>query len=251
MSNALIRSAAQRAIKVIDDSEPNKFGGKLEKAKLSIFRVSTDSPTATPAGELECYVNPHTIKIDKEVEFKDEPAAQSLVSLKYSHTKPLCLTLGELWFDCYDTRESVRLKYIDTLESLMDYNPESHVVNAVVFTWGMFSMATKHIALYVFAISKLEVEYNLFLPDGTPVRAKAMVHLRQLTTAQDIMKLLTKQSPDHSRIYTVKNGDTIQGIASMAYEDPREWRRIAKSNRIDDPMDLRPGLQLVLPPILK
>ena len=246
MSNALVRSSLQRATRVIDKSEPNKFGGKLEKAKLSIFKVSTESPVAFPAGELECYINPHTIRIDKEVEFKEEPHSQSLVSLKYSHTKPMCLTLGELWFDSYDTRESVRLKYIDTLEGLLDYNPDSHVVNAVVFTW-----ATKHISLYVFAVSKIEVEYNLFLPDGTPCRAKAMVHLRQLTTAQDIMKLLTKQSPDHARIYTVQRGDTLQGIAMKAYDDPKEWRRIALTNRIDDPMDMRPGAQLILPPILK
>lgn len=251
MSNALTRSSLQRATRVIDNSEPNKFGGKLEKAKLSIFEVSTDSPVAIPKGELACYINPHTIKIDKEVEFKEEPHSQSLVSLKYSHTKPMCLTLGELWFDSYDTRESVRLNYIDTLEGLLDYNPNSHVVNAVVFTWGMFSMATRHISLYVFAVSKLEVEYNLFLPDGTPVRAKAMVHLRQLTTAQDIMKLITKQSPDHARLYTVQRGDTLQGIAVKAYEDPKEWRRIAKTNGIDDPMGLRPGMQLMLPPILK
>jgi nucleoid-associated protein YgaU len=49
----------------------------------------------------------------------------------------------------------------------------------------------------------------------------------------------------------MKRGDTLQAIAHAEYDDPREWRRIADTNGIDDPMSLRPGNKLLVPPILK
>ena len=60
-----------------------------------------------------------------------------------------------------------------------------------------------------------------------------------------------KQSPDHAKLYTVRRGDTLQGIAMAEYDDPREWRRIADTNGITNPMSLPPGTKLLVPPILK
>ena len=97
----------------------------------------------------------------------------------------------------------------------------------------------------------MTVDYTLFLPDATPVCAKVDVSLEQIKTKPQESKETPKQSPDHAKLYTVKKGDTLQGIAMAEYEDPREWRRIAKTNNLDDPMELRPGMKLLVPPILK
>jgi nucleoid-associated protein YgaU len=48
----------------------------------------------------------------------------------------------------------------------------------------------------------------------------------------------------------VKQGETLNLIAAEEYDDPAEWRRIAEANGIADPMDVKPGTVLVLPPIL-
>lgn len=247
-----LSNIAKTATKVLDTLQLSQFGGNLEKAQLDIYelkdgQINTDAPSRT----LKLWLNPHTIEVGKEVEFKETEQTHGTVNLRYSHTKPLHLSIGEMWFDTYDTRESVRELYIDHLEELLSYNKDTHVLNGVVFTWGNFSARTKFKANYIFLPSKMTVKYTMFLPCGMPCRAQVALCLQQLMTPQMEGVLAPKQSPDHARIYTVKRGDTLQGISRMAYDTPAEWRRIASHNRIDDPMDLRPGQSLILPPILK
>ena len=49
----------------------------------------------------------------------------------------------------------------------------------------------------------------------------------------------------------MRRGDTLQSISNATYDTPVEWRRIAEANGIEDPMELVPGAQLMIPPILK
>ncbi|MBA2565299.1 MAG: LysM peptidoglycan-binding domain-containing protein [Gemmatimonadetes bacterium] len=55
------------------------------------------------------------------------------------------------------------------------------------------------------------------------------------------------QPPD--RIYRVRQGDTLPGIAREVYGDEAQWPRIAEANRqrVGDPPVLYPGLVLELP----
>lgn len=246
----LTRSAAQKVTAAFDSMPESMFGGALAKAELVVHRIE-DGDIGPALETFKFYINPHTIHIDKEVDFHEDPATNGTTKLRYSSTKPVCLNLGELWFDTYDQRESVRKKYIDQLEKLLDYKRDTHVLNVVKFVWGEFTMLSDVDKDYVFLPSKLSVDYTLFLPSGMPCRAKVSMCLRQIMTAKKEAVIRPKESPDHARIYTVKRGDTLQGIARFAYDSPLEWRRIANSNRIDDPMYLKPGSQLMLPPILK
>ena len=50
------------------------------------------------------------------------------------------------------------------------------------------------------------------------------------------------------RRYTVKAGDTLARIALKFYDDPGEWRRIARASDLRDPRKLRPGMVLTIPP---
>jgi nucleoid-associated protein YgaU len=38
-------------------------------------------------------------------------------------------------------------------------------------------------------------------------------------------------------------------MSAREYADPRLWREIANANDIDDPMDVKPGTVLKLPPL--
>ncbi len=249
------KALAKVATKIIDNLEIAKFGATLQKAEFLFYKWDTEHPPGSAVagddGKMKFFLNPETIKVVKEVEMKEEPVNGQTSPLKYSSTKPVSLEIGQLFFDTYDERESVREKYIDKLEAQLEYSAETHVLNCVVFNWGDFSMRTKFKTQYVFAITKMDVNYTLFLPSGMPVRAEVALCLRQIASLPQQNSEKPKQSPDHARIYTVKRGDTLQGISQFAYESPLEWRRIAESNGIDDPMSLRPGQRIMLPPILK
>jgi len=51
-------------------------------------------------------------------------------------------------------------------------------------------------------------------------------------------------------MWTVKRGDTIDGIAAAVYLDPRLWRPIAEANGLDDPHHLVPGTVLLIPTLM-
>ncbi len=52
---------------------------------------------------------------------------------------------------------------------------------------------------------------------------------------------------DVPEVYIVKKGDTVSGIASMFYLDPRQWRAIAEANDVEDPRVLEAGTVLTIP----
>lgn len=223
--------------------------GTLSKAKFSVFgKFSTGGELQDPKPEMdvEFQFNPATLTTKQENKFKQQGTNQTTPKVEYESTGPVCLSVPDIWFDTYEERVSVRDKYIDRLETLMIYIKDTHVLPVVWFNWGEFTQKSKHSSDYVFYVKSLSVEYTLFLPDGTPVRAKVGVGLEQIPWQQK-----DKQSPDHAKTYLVRQGDTLQAIAQREYENPGEWRRIAKLNNILDPLELRPGTKLLVPPILK
>lgn len=239
---------AKASIRAIDQTSGHLFGASLEKAELAVF----SSPSATQEiARLPFFLNPHTISVERGAEFETEKNNQGHDEVKYRGTKPTCVSLGEMWFDTYDERISVRKRYIDALEALVDYNVETHYTKVVTLVWGEFTQTTDFQPWWLFYVEKVKTDYTMFLPDGTPVRAKVSLHLLQAVTSKMVHDMKPKESPDHAKLYRVKRGDTLQQIAWREYRDPRQWRRIADTNRLDDPMTLRPGMELLVPPILK
>ena len=49
-------------------------------------------------------------------------------------------------------------------------------------------------------------------------------------------------------IYTIQNGDTLIAIAAHFYGDASQWSVIAEANPTADPMRLRVGQKIKLPP---
>jgi hypothetical protein len=89
--------------------------------------------------------------------------------------------------------------------------------------------------------------FILFLPDGTPVRARLQVTFNGFTNVDFEAKQLKQETADFSRIHVVSQGETASSIAARVYGNPALWRPIAIRNGLDDPRRLRPGLRLVIP----
>jgi nucleoid-associated protein YgaU len=111
----------------------------------------------------------------------------------------------------------------------------------VVFQWGGF--ATARFTAYV---SSVEARYTLFGTTGRPIRASCQVHLHEIpskTAGQNPTSgALTAQ-----RVHRVVSGDSLQFLAWREYGDATAWRTIAEANGIDNPAQLRPGTELMLP----
>ena len=88
----------------------------------------------------------------------------------------------------------------------------------------------------------------MFTADGLPIRATCQVTLDELSGDAP------KQNPTSGglvphRVHQVVEGDSLPAIAFREYGIPALWRTVAGLNGIDDPMRLRPGARLLLPPL--
>jgi len=99
------------------------------------------------------------------------------------------------------------------------------------------------------AITSLTVRYTLFREDGVPVRATADVTFQE--AEDDTEQKLTNPTSHSEEGYKrreVRPMDTLASIATEEYGSPNKWRRIADANGLEDPLGLRPGQLLAIPP---
>jgi nucleoid-associated protein YgaU len=93
----------------------------------------------------------------------------------------------------------------------------------------------------------VSVRDSLFDPSGVPLRATATVTLEEVPTDTPARQNPTSGTDRVHRSHLVIEGDSLASIAYQHYQDASLWRAIAESNDIDDPMELRPGRQLLIP----
>lgn len=98
-------------------------------------------------------------------------------------------------------------------------------------------------------LKSAEVTYNLFKPDGFPLRAKVRAAFSEnvddtLRTAEE-----GKNSPDLTHIREVQQGDTLPLMTYRIYGDPRYYLEVARINGLTEFRKLSPGMQLRFPPL--
>jgi len=119
----------------------------------------------------------------------------------------------------------------------------------VTFQWG-------EMIPFKAACTSLTVAFQLFKPNGTPIRADVKLALTQAETATSASSGSKKKPQNPTTrsagglgVHVVKDGDTLQSVAHHTYGDPNRWRLIAEANGVDNPLHLRSGTALNLPRI--
>jgi hypothetical protein len=121
------------------------------------------------------------------------------------------------------------------------YDGDIHSPNFIQLSWGTL--------LFNCRLSTLSMNYTLFKPDGTPLRAKADATFIEFRNQKEISETDTDASPDMSHLVTVKRSDTLPNLCQSIYGDCTYYAKIAAFNRLTDFRDLTPGTQLLFPPL--
>ncbi len=199
---------------------------------------------------ITCLFNPTEYAFAKEVGWAEAAdRGANIPQLEFVGGKPATLTLS-LFFDTNDTGEDVRAKYTNALWDLALVNPDrlDSKTNKgrppeCMFEWG-------NAWSFKAVVTSMTQRFTLFLEDGTPTRATVDLTLKQ---AHDPGRF-PAQNPTSGgvaghRTRVVQQRETLDLIAAEEYGEARHWRHIAEANGIDNPLRLRPGTRLALPPL--
>jgi nucleoid-associated protein YgaU len=135
-----------------------------------------------------------------------------------------------------DVRELTR-----KVTDLMNVDASTHAPPVVLFTWGSLT--------FLCVLARATQRFLMFLPDGTPVRARLQVTFNEFKNTELEAKEVKRETVDYTKRYVVGQAESLASIAARTYDDPRLWRPIAIRNGIDDPRDLPVGLELAIPPL--
>jgi hypothetical protein len=91
--------------------------------------------------------------------------------------------------------------------------------------------------------SSVRVAFTEFTSRGEPIRAEIRMTVSEQPAVKGSARMLAGRG-----IYIVAPGDSLPSIAHAVYGDATRWREIAEASGIDDPVALRQGRTLMLPP---
>jgi hypothetical protein len=95
-------------------------------------------------------------------------------------------------------------------------------------------------------ITSLTQKFTQFTHDGKPVRAYLSVTFREFLDPQ-LDKQQTRLPTLTTRV--LKGGDSFSQLAADLYHNPKNWRRIAETNGIDNPLKIPVGKTMIIPKI--
>ncbi len=213
---------------------PTKSAGQGGKAMLEIL-----VPSGVEDPIIPLRFSPTEYQLQKTNNFA-EIAIPGLESPPIQYVRGASEKLtAELLVDTSDTLDDVRKRYTNKLRALMNIQGEIHAPPIVRFTWDG--------EVFKGVVEALTITYVLFTPKGVPIRAKLNLTLKEYRTVEDQIAERPKSSPDVEKTHVVRRGDTLATVAALAYNDPTQWREVARNNGMEDPRFLEPGRVLNLP----
>ncbi|HEY9649508.1 MAG TPA: hypothetical protein V6C95_02515 [Coleofasciculaceae cyanobacterium] len=157
--------------------------GKLEKAKL----MSDESET------IEFMFNPSELSFQQSVALNNGDGARTKSGkpkVSFAKPEPCTLTLSNILFDTYEQGTTV-LTYIQKFIKAMEFADRGDGTGErppiYLFTWG----DNRYLRCF---IQQITYKFTLFLPNGTPVRAKVDMTLKQVDES------FTKSSGQNSTV---------------------------------------------------
>lgn len=147
---------------------PQKKNPQLEKAKLVAYNGE--------ATDIVLMFNPTDITFSRKVDWESKPGNRSttlLPKINFSGLQPYMFTLKQLLFDTYETKESV-MDYIKIIQEGVETIASKRDKRPPVYT---FRWRTNY---YYCVMTNLSYTLNMFLTDGTPVRALVDISLQQV-----------------------------------------------------------------------
>ncbi|MBL9129085.1 MAG: hypothetical protein JNL97_15655 [Verrucomicrobiales bacterium] len=217
--------------------------GELEKLRIESYRQETR--TGEPVETFTLQFNPAAFARAYEIEFNQQSGTGNTPGpAEFKSYKAQDYNL-EFTLDGTGVSGGEPLQVAESVATFLrvthDLDGETHRPRHLKLVWG------QHLALRCI-LKSATVNYSLFKPDGSPLRAKITAVFsesvdEQLRTARE-----DERSADLTRAWIVRGAETLPLIAYHHYGKAEYYLRIARFNGLDDFRSLTPGQILRLPP---
>jgi len=234
-------------------AHPAHYPTTYEKAKLLI----------EGGAPIDVLFNPTEYKIAKANTWNYKAVAgKSLPKPEFGGGMPRVISLTLLLDRSLLGPEGSVLEVTDRLFAMMELpagreaGGPSSAPPFVTFQWGVVNT-------FKAACTSLSVTFQLFHPNGDPIRAEVALELKQAAPAE----ARSGRAPDGAGsavaagaaaaagapagpgVHAVQDGDSLPSVAQAAYGTPSAWREIAEASGVDNPLHLPRGLPLTIPPL--
>lgn len=217
---------------------------RLLKATLTVLEPKAGG-SAAELDRIELPFNPKEWAITHAAEWKAETTKKSAPPPEFKGPKPSAASV-EIFLDESAKSDGDISKTVERLRKLVA--PEADSVSSnkpsaphVLFEWG------KAITFRGY-VDSVAVKYTLFRGQGTPIRGTATVAMKEFPLPPPKQNPTSGGRAGH-RTHRLVAGDTLASIAYAEYGDPNHWRHLAEHNRIDDPLRVREGMVVHVPPL--
>jgi hypothetical protein len=221
--------------------------------KIKIVKVDKNG---SPLGGIVCMYNPTKLTYKRSTQWQKKPGAKKVIpSYAFKGVGPASLTM-ELLFDATLSHTTTGAEIAGVRASIgfllsltkIDENSDDRPPFCRLI-WGLGGVTKDQLYFNIGVATNVNVTYEMFAPDGSPIRAKANVTFEEV----DPMEVVPFQNPtsrsEARKVWVVEEGQTLDWIAYQEYGDPGCWRHIAETNSLADPRDLRSGQVLKLVPL--
>jgi hypothetical protein len=211
-----------------------------------VITAYSDDTYSSSVGTYTAYINPDQYTYNYSIEYskQDVPGAGGQ-TLKFQQVEPATVTF-DMYFDTTgiipDSSGDVNDQIADFQAITYGYNGDIHSPNYLQLVWGTM--------IFNGVLGSLSVTYQLFSPQGIPLRAKASVTFKNTADPEEIEKEENSNSPDMTHVRTVLEGDTLPLMCNRIYGDPSLYMEVARVNGLDQLTDLKAGTSIVFPPIV-
>ena len=212
---------------------------------LTVTAYSKNSTgKSSQVGEYKAMLNPEKYHQDFTIDYSKAQASGSPNAvLKFEKMTPSKMNF-DLVFDATGVVNSSVTDAGAEVQKFLDlaynYNGDIHSPNYLKLSWG------KALS-YICRLSTAKVDYTLFKPNGTPLRAKVAVSFEEYTAPV----ASPDESPDMTHVVRVVSGDLLPTLTDNVYDDSGHLLKVAAYNKLDSLIHLQAGDKLYFPPLAK
>lgn len=222
--------------------------GQLEKMKIIAYN-DPGLGDSHKRGEFVAMMNPESYTLDYKVTFNERQGQGTSGTQQRFFAKLPEEMQFEFLFDdtgIIDSKpraEGIYKEVEDFKKLLIENDPDSHEPRHFKLIWGKF--------IFKGRCTGININYKLFKPDGTPIRALCKVAFKGSIEETLRVTLENARSPDLTHYRIVKEGETLPWLCYLVYGDPKHYVEVARVNKLSDFRTLKGGTELFFPPIAK